>query len=116
MMSSPKPLCHNGFRPNRLRAVASARTRRTVLKTVEVIPPWVRIPLPPRQKPSYSLGFFASGRGILFLPRVLCGGCVGGRVSLWEGSADRVRIPLPLRQKPSYSLGFFALVVVGSCV
>ncbi len=30
------------------------RTKATVLKTVEVIPPWVRIPLPPPQKPSIS--------------------------------------------------------------
>ena len=36
------------------------RTKATVLKTVEVIPPWVRIPLPPlSEKPCYA-GLFAA--------------------------------------------------------
>ncbi len=55
MMNGHKPLRHNSFRQIAQLDPAFRETPRTVLKTVEVIPPWVRIPLPPLiGKPCYA--------------------------------------------------------------
>ena len=57
MMNGHKRLCRNSFRQIPQPAPDSRETPRTVLKTVEVPPPWVRIPLPPLNNPGNCAGF-----------------------------------------------------------